>query len=419
MNSIFFFIILFMNFKVFDLHGKSVALSELLIVLSVFHLILILFFNKYNFKPNIIVAYYFLILVIPVFSALLSTDISEGVKSCIQLFVSSLFVFLIYTCARYKYRTTYITAFISANLILASVGIFQFIFISYFGFTNRLLVYPFLDQTVKVQTLLYNYGPSSWRSPSLYFEPSIFGLYGTYAFLLVEYSNFRQRRLIKGILFFGIISSLSTSAFFILTICTVLQYLKTISRRFFQIKRILLLLVWFLIIIFLIHPFSPISARVIRTFNKFDQLSAIGTSGYFRIIAPFQLAKYVATNYFFGIGIGNTDKFIEQHIDSDIAYFFQKTSGTVGTSIDNTAMLLFISFGYLSFVYLITLAIFFKRVMLKMDVSIVIYLILFHFATGHLYTPFYWLIYVPLADHLVLPRLYSSNKRQKRKTINC
>jgi len=416
LTSVFFFIILFMNFKIFVFFGKNVTLSEILIVLSVLYLIVLSVYNKYEMKFSIVVAFFLFILITPLISAYFSSDLLEGLKSFSQSLLSSSFVVLAYVFKKYHKRPVFITAFIYANVFLASYGILQFLCIRVFGLMDQFIVYPFMDYTAQVQSLFCTIGPLTWRSNSLYYEPSIFGIFCTYAFLLVVYTDIKNRLLIKSLLFLGVISSLSTAALLIFVICAGFQQLSKTSnpispRR--SLLRFFLFAITFAIILLLISSFVP---TLLNTFSRLNELSAVGSSGFYRIIAPYQFAIYVFSNYIFGLGIGNIESFIESQMPENLSYYFQKGSG-VGTSVDNTAMLLFITFGYLGFLYIFLIILFLILAKRKVGFSIILFLILFHFVSGHLYTPYYWLIYVPLADLLILPQ-----KRRKngdfRKSLN-
>lgn len=403
---IFFLIILFANLKVFTIFGKAFTFSEMMIILSEFFFIVLLSFRKTRLKMKSILLFIVSIITIPLFSCYISCDLAEGIKSYILLLLSSSYAFILYLYIKNtpseSVKYTYIDTFIFACVVLSLFGIFQSLYFRVLGYSNSSVVYPFSDYTAQFQSLYNTITRESWRSNSLYYEPSLFGLYTLYAYLLTQHSIKMNKTLFKIVLVLGLITSFSTIAYLSFLVCFIVRY----RHKFFKImtKPIYLFTMLLLIIVVLLtitgiensnYIFNNIFNSITIAFLRTSELGVSGTSGYYRIIAPYQLAKYILANEYLGTGIGSAEVFIQKKAPKGISNYFQK-GDSIGTSIDNTVMVIIIQYGYVGILFLCMIAYFLYRLIGKLDLSVIVFIAIFHFSSGHLYTMYYWIIYVPI-----------------------
>ena len=217
------------------------------------------------------------------------TDVNEFSKSYFQLVVSPLVLLILF-----HHRSLIkedLNFILITSLLITSFFVFLQLFEQFIlGSTN----FWFLFDSISISTAqdsgrfeavnLFNF----IRPIGQYHEPSYLGLIGFLFFVVNDVSGLKNK-LINFMALFIIFLSLSITVWLFFLVYAFLEKLKTSS---------LLFLVFFIIIFSLYFD--------IFTFLRLSEITQAGTSGWYRIMRPFEEFLYVIYNYPTGIPMGNT-----------------------------------------------------------------------------------------------------------------
>lgn len=393
-NIVFFIQIIFMNLAVFKIRTRNITLTEIIILIFILIFIyrIIMIKEKLNSKFLFIFVFFTLINTIGFFN---SVDLGNFFESYLQL--EFYFVFLLLFINYYFYNKKSIPnlfkSYIIAMVILSIYAIIQTIFIRFLNMDLLFLKYPFDNFTFTAhESIKYIYKGIIWRSNSLYYEPSIFALFNVIAYFLIDLVQIRKEKMIKLILIIGLVSSLSVSG--------ILCFMIGIFTKFFEKKNI-----YFLILIFILIILSPVIIQNEDFYltKRMLEIGDQGSSGFYRIITPLYLIQFVFEDNFIGIGLGNIDEFIKNHLPAEVRNFFYK-GNYLGTTIDNLFYAWIILYGFLSIFYFIFIGYCFIKVF-KINKSLFSIFVVFLISSSNWGSHY---LFMPLIIFFLI--IYSNNK---------
>ena len=327
------FSIFLANFSVSNIGGRGFLIPELAIAL----LIGINFIAKDNVK--FILFFIILNMILSLLNVVNLTN-NEFLKSYVLCIIYFSFVYITRSTKNKDKALYYYTIGIK---ILVIFGILQFM-VRLFGinFIESFVNNPFGGNTIGGNLELSYLGIFT-RTNSLYYEPSIFGLVTLSSVAVLWYlkdidsSYYKKSNIILS--YIGVIISFSATALIGLAFLIIL--------RIFLLKKINLKKIGFILIGFITSVII-----FINTQNRISEIFKLGTSGYYRVIAPMKLiVSIIKDGYLFGIGIGQVENYIKLK-DPIYMYKMGEFSWNLGLTIDNVLYMIIITFGFLSIVIL-------------------------------------------------------------------
>lgn len=237
--------------------------------------------------------------------------------------------------------SAYINVYNAVIVVVAVLGIAQFITMNLFGF-------DFLDgifgSFLAVSQATDSQGSGFQRAISLFHEPSYFGWVLDIAlavnFVLLKKEKTQKRIFTIAVIIIAILTTLSSSALWLAALI-IFIYLASIKK--ININTVFIVVSLILAIIFAMAAFD-LSALTNSMYRLFNEIGQEGSSGYYRLVYPFECVKAVFENFpFFGRGLG-------QDGDIDIV---GKIVGTYG--IHNALFGVVAIFGSTSIVYIVWL----------------------------------------------------------------
>ncbi|MEH7350246.1 hypothetical protein [Gottfriedia acidiceleris] len=365
--------IIFMNFTFINLNDFKIGIPHILLLLVL--TITLLSIERFNKKTILILI---LILFFPCLKLFTVFNQIEFFKT---------YFFFILGLLSYVYVTKYLKLKTIDNIqifnsrlivfifITSIFGVIQFIFANYF---DSMVLYNFLlDYQFHGPQLIGTY-KEYVRANSIYSEPSIFGIMCNFstALILASEQKIKNGYLYLVFNFIGLIISFSSSALFFFFIIVGIYLLK-FKRRTFILTALGILIIC-------------ISFTDILSIFRFSEFSSVGTSGYYRVIAPFLLLKQVLlTSPFLGIGLGQVDIYVPQ-------FDFMQNGTSTGKTLDNNFTLLFVVFGLPAigiFIYFIK-KYFYFILSNKKNIIIVVFIISFFISTGLFFSPEFVIIII-------------------------
>ena len=391
---LFFLAVIGQNIGVFYLMKRWISLSEVSMLLFIIvylakspsfekrHLGIYLLFNTFNFL-NILTA----------------DSKTEALIATVSLmFYSTFTLFFVTYIIHEDYYNEIISSFLLACYALAIYGITQFIVIRVVGFYSKYIVYPFGSATVQIQPGLTSpLAARLWRSNSLYYEPSIYGMTLVLGLSINEVAKM-GRKLFKGITILGIIVSFSTTAYIMLV--TVYLLTKIFGNSLALTLKNVIIIIMIITIILLVIPYAiDLSELLPYPFNRITEVFYRGTSGYYRLVTPVYVTGYVLANEPLGIGVGNIDSYLDSP-PQDIKHYL-KMGGSYGKSIDSVPFVILINYGYLGFIVLALLFSIISKSMkgwFPFSVSFMIYI----FGTGNYSSANFWVIFLLQLNAIIM-----------------
>lgn len=343
---LFFIIIIGQNIGVFYLIKRWISLSELTMLIFILYVLL----KRVPFNRTQL-SVYLLFNFLNIVNLLFAVNRKEALIAVLSLFFYSTFTltFMAYVNHNHNYKDM-LYAFLLVCYVLAIYGILQFILIQILGFKFEHIVYPFGALTVQKQPLTSLFFPP-WRSNSLFYEPSIYGLTLVFGFAINETVKL-WKVFFKGIVILGILVSLSLSTY--LALLTVYIFSKLYNKSFtLTLKNINKTIIIIFIAIFFVLFLFDISDSLPYPLNRIEEIFIPGTSGYYRIVTPIYVTSYVLSNEFSGIGVGNIDFYLISPPPSITEYL--RKGASYGRTIDSVPFVILINYGYLGFFILIFL----------------------------------------------------------------
>lgn len=331
------------------------------------------------------IIFYILLLGLPLLSIINAINISAFISSYVMWFILTSFILFgigftsnHFTISEHK---KLLRLSIYLYIVTSMIGIIQFLlnnfflYGSFYNFLGEFQSHPHYDNTL--------YG--LYRSTSLFIEPSQFGWISIfYAALLIYLRQtlaISRRLYYVGliIIFFGILSTISASAYIGTTILYFL--VKIVQSKKSQaafVKITTIIFIFTLIFIFQSEIFI---------YFRLDSIFIEGTSGYIRIMEPILSVLEVFDKYIlFGRGLGQQD-------------IFDVTLSYSGHSIDNAIFGYFVVFGlFLGPIIIATVVLYFRGYIFNKENRILIYSIFFaYLSTGAfvaLEIPFLFLLFI-------------------------
>jgi len=388
------FVIIFLgqNVGIFYLVKRWISLSEVAMLLFVF--LILLKSTPFN-KQHIMI--YLMFNTLNMISLVFALDKSEAMISAISLLFYSTFTISLVAYVMHKnLYEEFLKAFLIACSILAMYGIIQFVLIRVLGFYSDYIVYPFRNLTVQKQPIILS---SLWRSNSLYYEPSIYGMTLVLGFSINE--TLKSGKLFfKLLMIFGVIVSFSLTAYIMLVLVYALS--KLYGSSFLpDLKRAMITIIIVIAAIILVPYLIETMGALPYPFNRLSELFIEGTSGYYRLVTPIFVTNYVLSTKAFGVGIGNIDSFLESP-PSDIARYLAKGSG-YGRTIDSVPFAILLNYGYVGFLliaFLLTILFRSAKKWLPFSAALFLYLL----GTGNYSSANFWIMLsVLLVAYLTTP----------------
>lgn len=376
---IFFIITIGQNIGVFYLIKRWISLSEL----TMFIFILYVLLKRVPFNRTQL-SVYLLFNFLNIVNLLFAVNRKEALIAVLSLFFYSTFTltFMAYVNHNHNYKDM-LYSFLLGCYVLAIYGILQFILIQILGLKSQYIVYPFGDLTVQKQALSLLY----WRSNSLFYEPSIYGLTLVFGFAINETVKL-WKVFFKGIVILGILVSLSLSTY--LAFLTVYIFSKLYNNSFtLSLKNLSVTIIIIFIVVFFVPFLFDISDSLPYPLNRIEEIFNPGTSGYYRIVTPIYVTNYVLANELFGVGLGNIDFYLSSPPPS-IAEYLRK-GAAYGKTIDSVPFVILINYGYLGVFILIFLLYTISKSMrswLPFSIAFVYYL----FSTGNFTNANFWIM---------------------------
>lgn len=381
---LFFIIIIGQNIGVFYLIKRWISLSELTMLIFILYVLL-----KWAPFNRTQLSVYLLFNFLNIVNLLFAVNRKEALIAVLSLFFYSTFTltFMAYVNHNHNYKDM-LYAFLLVCYVLAIYGILQFILIQILGLKSEYIVYPFGDFTVQRQSLASLLAPP-WRSNSLFYEPSIYGLTLVSGFAINETVKL-WKVFFKGIVILGILVSLSLSTY--LAFLTVYIFSKLYNKSFtLTLKYINLTIIIIFIAIFFVPFLLYISDSLPYPLNRIEEIFIPGTSGYYRLVTPIYVTNYVLANELFGVGLGNIDFYLSSPPPSITEYLRKGASYSYGKTIDSVPFVILINYGYLGFLILIFLLYAITKSMrnwFPFSLAFIFYLLL----TGHFSSAYFWIM---------------------------
>jgi len=376
---IFFIITIGQNIGVFYLIKRWISLSEL--AMFIFILYVLLKGVPFNRRQLFI---YLLFNFLNIINLLFAVNMGEALIAVASLYFYTTFIltFMAYVSHTHNYKDM-LYSFLLGCYVLAIYGILQFILIQILGLKSRYIVYPFGDLTVQKQPLSLLY----WRSNSLFYEPSIYGLTLVFGFAINETVKL-WKVFFKGIVILGILVSLSLSTY--LAFLTVYIFSKLYNKSFtLSLKNLSVTIIIIFIVVFFVPFLFDISDSLPYPLNRIEEIFNPGTSGYYRIVTPIYVTNYVLANELFGVGLGNIDFYLSSPPPSIVEYL--RNGAAYGKTIDSVPFVILINYGYLGVFILIFLLYTISKSMrnwLPFSIAFVFYL----FSTGSFTNANFWIM---------------------------
>lgn len=387
-----FFCILLCNLSITKAFGRGLLIQEILIIILVF--INIIYIRNIKFY-----IFNIFLIVFPILLNYKNIVEIEFMKSFIMIIVYWDFIYLI---KYFRNKEKCLLSFIKGMNILIIFSLVQFIvrFInikylldivnSPFGNSNLLRV---LDQSYLIGLP---------RANSLMYEPSIFGVYSLLAFTVCIYlrqkisDKYKIKIYILPIL--GVLLSGSAIAYSGLCIIIISRVILVKYKPLVKFPSIII---------------GCISGVFImsKILYRFNEIFIAGTSGYYRVISPIMLIKDMfLSGDIFGIGIGNLQQYI---IDKNPIYMLKNGYEiTLGLTIDNSMLMVILTFGVVSFPLIIYVICLIIKYISYYNYSIVIGFIFVAISTGG-----YNFIYFNLALGVLILALKGEHQLNYNKMI--
>lgn len=324
-NYIFMFVFL-ANFAITKLFSRGFLLQEILIIALI--IINILYNRSIKFFM-----FLYLSIFIPIVLNINNLTNAEFIKSYILFLIYSMFVFITITVGDKEKCINY---YLIGIEILVLFGVFQFVI----RLLNINILSNFANDIFGQYTIAENLMQSSFygipRVNSLLYEPSIFGmicLSGVGMSLYIrgkKFDCYRYKYFLLSII--GVIISFSTIAIIGLALI--------ILVRILLVKKNILLKYFILIgggttVLIIINMF----------WIRINEIFTLGTSGYYRIIAPIRLIiDMFKSKYIFGIGMGQLESYILRTSPPYMLKYGYEGWG-LGFTVDNSIFMLILTFG--------------------------------------------------------------------------
>ncbi len=312
--------LLSLSLGVFSLFGYSFSIANFL----VFYL----FFYYLNKNSKIIFAFYFSLVTYFLFIAVLfinNLDFIEYIKSF--LLTSIMLLVFLSSLAKpihsFSFNLSKIISYISVFIVF-----FEIVQISEYLIAGTSNTWFLLDRfSISTATDVGRFQAvnflSFMRPISFYHEPSYLGI--VLLILLICASELRVKRIFILILYFGIVISFSTTALFFLVSYIFLKNLNNIKNIVFILFVILILMIFI------------IDEDTLNNVFRFSEILNSGTSGHERLIGPYDylIDQIFIRQHYLGIPLGQSDLIF-----------------------NNSFYLLFLYFGFLTPLLLISLSLF-------------------------------------------------------------
>ncbi len=320
-------------------------------------LIIIVIIGRFNKKRLFISAG--LIFGIPLLSMIISVSLAESMNSFLPVLLYGTFFSLYFSATNIDTKAL-VKGFLTAMVLAVIFGLLQYVLINMKIATDRWVVYPFGERTAFGFGLFRGVKSGSWRANSIFWEPSMLGLFSAAAFILDYHIN-RKEKIRKIIYLVGVILSYSTTAYIVIAVCVIYILIpKTKSKLLKAYVFLIILLPVFLLLL-------SLSPRVINAFGRVSELSNQHSSGYARISAPLELTRHVLATKPLGLGLGAADHYLRFLAPPDLSRQFAGDR-----AVHNSFFLLIIWFGFGSVFYFI----FYLRLFLSTGITHSVYLFL-------------------------------------------
>lgn len=364
LKAIFFFIFL-SNLDITGSDNRGIIIQEVLII---FYILINL---KRIITNSIGLCLGAFLVLIPFVSYVNVLNINEFLGSYISWVIYGLFILSIYLEKLSRADIIQIIVSLTKGInILIYFGFVQFI-VRVFEINSLLRI---VNNPFGIFTFSRVLGVSRFngydRMNSLCYEASVFGLICLIGYCAYEFINSVQKDYIKKIYKFMYIIGI----FFSMSAATILGFLviiivKKMVNNKNGIKWIVSSVLTFVIVKLGISIF----------FVRIQEILIVGTSGFYRLIAPVMLIKDTILNDIsLGQGLGQAKDYI---INGGYYYFYK--NGEIGKTIDNSIYAIILAFGIISIPILIYWLIYLvKGVNKKTNIELFLCLILIYLTTG-------------------------------------
>jgi hypothetical protein len=374
--------IIFHNFTVFRYADRAFTIPDILIPALI---VVIVIIGSFNIKRLLLSTG--LIFGLPLLSLIVTVSIPETLKSFLPVLLYGT-LFILYFSSTNIDKKALVSGFLSAMALIVIFGIFQYVLIKTKMVTERWIVYPFGERTAFGFGLFQGLSSGRWRVNSLFWEPSMLGLFSVTAFLLDYHIN-RKGKLKKLFYLVGVVLSFSTTAYIVLAACLVYILIPRTKEKLLRTYVLLVILLPFAVLIVDSTP------RLVNAFSRVSELSRPKSSGYARISAPLNLSLHVLKDRPLGLGLGAGDHYLRYLAPPDLSHQFAGDKG-----VHNSFFLLIVWFGYGSLFYFLFYLKLYLSTRKEHSVYLFIMVLFFFLGTGALTMFVNWLflsLILPLA----------------------